>query len=112
MNDCIIIGDLNSNKIWDRKHRICNHSDVVRELEEKGIDSLYHKFHNEEQGKESIPTFFLQKNLAKPYHIDHVYGSNQLINSVQQIVLGKVEEWLSLSDHMPMYLILKTRGQE
>lgn len=37
-----------------------NHSDVVKELKEVGIESLYHNYWNEEQGKEKRPTLFIQ----------------------------------------------------
>ncbi len=32
----ILVGDFNSNTIWDRKNRAANHSNVVKLLEEKG----------------------------------------------------------------------------
>lgn len=35
----ILVGDFNSNKIWDRKHKDSNHSNVVKLLEDKGIFS-------------------------------------------------------------------------
>ena len=46
----IIAGDWNSNKIWDYKDRIGNHSEVVAFLANKNINSSYHTFFNEEQG--------------------------------------------------------------
>ena len=39
----ILIGDFNSNKIWDYKDRVGTHSNVVNKLEEKDIHSVYHK---------------------------------------------------------------------
>ena len=38
----ILIGDFNSNTIWDKKRRESNHSNVVKLLKEKGILSTYH----------------------------------------------------------------------
>ncbi|MFW2475982.1 MAG: endonuclease/exonuclease/phosphatase family protein, partial [Sediminibacterium sp.] len=35
----ILMGDFNSNTIWDKKFRIGNHSHVVEQLEKKGIHS-------------------------------------------------------------------------
>ncbi len=98
----LIVGDFNSNKIWDKPHRYWNHSDVVAELNEIGIRSLYHTYYNEEQGIETQPTFFLQRKLEKPYHIDYVFGSKEFINKLEKIELGKVCTWLKLSDHMPI----------
>ncbi len=76
----LLIGDFNSNKIWDYKDRIGNHTDVVDRLAEKGIFSVYHKLLNQEQGKEKHPTFFLQRNKNKPYHIDYCFASSDLID--------------------------------
>jgi exonuclease III len=98
----IIAGDFNSNSIWDQWDRWWNHSDVVRELKELGISSLYHKFLEEEHGKESKPTFFLHRNTLKPYHIDYVFGSREFENSLIKIEVGDSEQWLKISDHLPL----------
>lgn len=100
----IIIGDFNSNKIWDKADRWWNHSDVIHDLENIGIHSLYHNQFGEEQGKESHPTFFLYRNEDKPYHIDYVFVSKEYLNS--SVELGKKEMWLSVSDHLPIILNL------
>jgi exonuclease III len=102
LENSIIAGDFNSNVIWDRWDRWWNHSDVVRELAELKIESLYHKFYSEEQGKESQPTFYLQKRIEKPYHIDYIFGSEEFSKSIKSLTIGKTEQWLKLSDHMPV----------
>jgi exodeoxyribonuclease III len=38
----ILIGDFNSNSIWDKEHKVYSHSTIVRLLEKKGISSTYH----------------------------------------------------------------------
>ena len=99
----VICGDFNSNVIWDKKHSGCNHSDVVRELDEIGIVSHYHHFHDEEHGEESQATLFLLKNLNKPYHLDYAFSSKSLLPaSSSEIIPRDPEAWLSLSDHLPL----------
>ena len=102
LNRCLILGDFNSNSIWDKWDRWWNHSDVVSELSEIGIESLYHLNKNEAQGKESNPTFFMQRKLEKPYHIDYVFGGDDFINNLKKIEIGQVNEWLKVSDHLPI----------
>lgn len=102
LGNTIIAGDFNSNVNWDRWDRWWNHSDVVRELAELNIESLYHKFYGEEQGKESQPTFYLQKRINKPYHIDYIFGGEEFSKSIKSMTIGKTEQWLKLSDHMPV----------
>lgn len=60
-NSSILIGDFNSNKIWDYKDRVGTHSDVVLKLEQNNIHSIYHRYFDFEQGKEKHPTFFFKK---------------------------------------------------
>ena len=99
-----IVGDLNSNVCWDKRHRR-NHSDVVRELAEVGLESVYHHCRNLPQGSETEPTFFLQRNLRKPYHIDYAFAPVPwLTNSSAWI--GEPEQWLQHSDHMPLVVSL------
>jgi exonuclease III len=98
----IIAGDFNSNGIWDRNDRWWNHSDVVRELKELKIESTYHYFYKDEPGKESRPTFFLQRNNGKMYHIDYVFASEEYLKSLKGIEIGKIEDWIKTSDHMPI----------
>jgi len=102
----LLIGDFNSNKIWDYKDRVGSHSDVVNKLYENNIHSVYHKMNNEEQGKETQPTFYLQRKLEKPYHIDYVFCSNNLLDLIKKIEVGKASDWLGISDHMPIIVEL------
>lgn len=100
-NKTIVIGDLNSNAIWDKPDRWWNHSDVVNELNELGVQSVYHSSRNEEHGKEIQPTFFLHRNLDKAYHIDYVFASADLLPCCR-IEVGSSDMWLQFSDHLPL----------
>jgi len=103
LNEKIIVaGDLNSNSIWDKWDRWWNHTNVVNELEEMNIKSLYHLLMNEEQGKETIPTFHLQRNTKKPYHIDYIFLSSNLIDDKSNLSIGDRDIWLEHSDHSPI----------
>jgi endonuclease/exonuclease/phosphatase family metal-dependent hydrolase len=104
LTNSIITGDFNSNAIWDQWNRWWNHSDVVRELNEIGIVSLYHKFTKEEQGKESQPTFYLHRNLKKPYHIDYCFASIKFTEKLINIIVEPFENWSHLSDHSPVII--------
>lgn len=103
----IIVGDFNSNSIWDGKKRKYNHSSVVKDLELLGIRSLYHLHYGEAQGFEKRPTLFLQRKQQKPYHIDYCFASSQFCENLYSVQIGKFEEWISLSDHMPMIIDFK-----
>ncbi|MCB8746552.1 endonuclease/exonuclease/phosphatase family protein [Rhodoferax sp. U2-2l] len=96
----MLIGDLNSNTQWDQWDRWWNHSDVVRELSELGLESCYHRHYSEVQGKETRPTFFLHRNAEKPYHIDYGFTGRQW--TVRKVEVGANSDWLTESDHLPL----------
>jgi exodeoxyribonuclease III len=100
----ILIGDFNSNKIWDTKDRVANHTDVVNFLKELNIESLYHRQFDEEHGKESLKTFFMYRNVAKPYHIDYVFASHKIIENGYKLTLETSDKWIDKSDHIPLIL--------
>lgn len=106
----ILLGDFNSNTIWDRPDRWWNHSDVVNELTKIGLRSLYHVQNNEAHGCESIPTFYLHKKLNKAYHIDYAFLSKHYHGS--EIQIGESSDWLSYSDHMPLFLKIRQTDSE
>ena len=100
--DSILMGDFNSNAIWDNKNKIGNHEDIVRILADYGIHSLYHKQNNIAHGKEPDPTLFLLKKQNKPYHMDYCFASQSLISKKTNIAIGAHDDWIKLSDHMPV----------
>jgi exonuclease III len=98
----ILIGDFNSNTIWDRKHRVSNHSNVVKLLEEKGIFSTYHLHHKQTQGAEKDPTLYMYRHKDKPYHIDYCFASTDMVEKLQSVEVGEYGFWIKYSDHVPV----------
>lgn len=106
-NPLLIAGDFNSNTCWDEWDRWWNHSDVVRELSEIGIESFYHHYLNEAQGQESHPTLYHRYNKDKPYHVDYVFGSREFLKDGGiSLAVGDANDWLAYSDHMPIEVSL------
>lgn len=102
--DILIIGDLNSNSIWDQWDRWWNHTDVINELKEQEIESVYHYINKEEQGKEKMPTFFLYRNIEKGYHIDYFLIKSKWLENIRSYEIKQRDFWLKYSDHIPQLL--------
>ena len=98
----ILIGDFNSNTVWDRKRRAGNHSSVVKFLEEKNIHSTYHLHHKQIQGKEKHPTLYMYRHKDKPYHLDYCFASADMTNKLQSVTIGRHAYWTKHSDHVPV----------
>lgn len=103
-SDTILIGDFNSNKIWDYKDRVGNHSDVVDFLKAREIQSIYHVANSTNHGQENDSTFFMYRKKDKPYHIDYCFASEKILKSDYKLTLGQVDNWIDLSDHVPMII--------
>lgn len=100
----VIIGDFNSNKKWDKEHGKRNHSAVVKELNELGLESAYHYISKEAQGKESKNTFYLYRHKDKGYHIDYCFcNPSKIVN--YKILDDK--NFAQYSDHRPILLDIK-----
>jgi exonuclease III len=105
LNDpCIIVGDWNSNKIFDYIKRVGTHSEVVEFLKSVGIMSAYHTYFNEEHGEETKPTHYFRKDKDMPFHIDYVFASETILKQLSFIEVGTFEEWIKFSDHTPIYV--------
>lgn len=102
----ILLGDFNSNTIWDRKSREGNHSTLVKKLAEKNIHSAYHLHFKQEQGKEKHPTLYLYRHKNKPYHIDYCFLSGDLAAKLKSVKVGRHKFWTQYSDHVPVMVEL------
>jgi len=102
----VLVGDLNSNVLWNKKGKTGNHSDVVGLLAERGIHSLYHLKNGLMQGNEPDPTFYLYRHKDKAYHIDYCFAHESLLTEDFNIEVGKHEDWCDLSDHVPLIIDL------
>lgn len=103
----IIAGDFNSNAKWDKQDRWWSHTDTINELTSLNIESLYHYQTGEQQGQETSATFYLQRNIEKPYHIDYFFLSSQLLEK-SQFEIADEKDWLIISDHMPLSMMIDT----
>ncbi|WP_299780488.1 endonuclease/exonuclease/phosphatase family protein [uncultured Formosa sp.] len=99
--DAVVLGDFNSNKIWDKWDRWWNHSDVLNELNSIKLESVYHRFYLEEQGLEIKKTYFMHRKLEKGYHIDYVFTPESMMTGEYDLQIGDFK-WLEISDHLPI----------
>jgi hypothetical protein len=99
----IVIGDLNSNAIWDSTHPPeLNHSALVKLLNRIGLVSSYHHFHGEAHGAESRPTYYFHWNEYKSYHIDYCFIPHSWAPHINLVEIGSHDEWKKYSDHRPL----------
>ena len=99
--DHVVCGDFNSHVQWDHLFKTTNHSTVVAHLARLGLDSVYHHDHGLAQGQEPDPTFYLYRDVTKPYHLDYAFASRRFLGR-EKSHIGDPKKWLSHSDHMPL----------
>jgi exonuclease III len=103
----VLLGDLNSNAIWDHEHRADrSHTALVKRLDELGLASAYHQFFEEEHGCESRATIYFQWRRNAPYHIDYCFIPKSWLSRLGNVSVGSYEDWQSASDHRPLIIDL------
>lgn len=106
-SDAMLIGDFNSNQIWDRARQTGNHSQCVAALDQIDMLSLYHHRMNEPHGSESVATFYMNRKPDRPFHIDYAFLYRDLVeNAACQLGIGDAKTWLGVSDHLPLIVDL------
>lgn len=99
----IAIGDFNSNTRWDVSHPGQSHSDLVEKLERLRLKSAYHAQTKEQQGSETVSTFYLYRHQDKGYHLDYAFVSHCLLENTH-LTIPDWNMWLKRSDHLPLIL--------
>lgn len=98
----VLAGDFNSNIQFDKPNHPANHKALVDRLANMDISSCYHEYHRKPHGGEKTPTFFLYRHEDKPYHLDYIFASNSMQNSLKKVTIGEYEEYRRKSDHVPI----------
>lgn len=99
----VVLGDLNSNAIWDDEHPPgWNHSGLVTLLDQLGLVSAYHHWHREAHGAETRPTFFEYRHAHRPYHLDYCFLPRPWLPRLDAVRLGRFARWKRWSDHLPL----------
>ena len=95
----LFAGDFNNSVIWDKGNKENNFLNINNKLNSLGLKSSYHEYSNEKFGEESKGTLFHTKKQNKPYFIDYIYYKEM---NLSKVYVGQYDEWISLSDHMPV----------
>ena len=104
--DLLIMGDTNSCSVFNNHHpKSKNHDVLVELLKGKGLVDAYNYCTGDVEGEEVIPTFYLQRKKDKPYHLDRCFVAPERIASFN--VAANHDYWLSLSDHIPVEIVIK-----
>jgi exodeoxyribonuclease-3 len=97
----IVAGDFNDSVVWDKPGQVGRFAAVDSALRSIGLASVYHSVTGSPLGQEPHATLFFRKNRTQPYHIDYIYlRRTALVGALA--TLGDPEEWLPLSDHVPL----------
>jgi len=106
----IIIGDFNMDKKIEIKYKYKDPARITSLwtfLKKKNIESTYHQYFDEELGGETKPTLFQWRKLAKPFHNDYCFASNNFIDKLSEVFVGEYVNWKIYSDHMPIIVTFK-----
>ena len=102
----IVAGDFN---LDPNGHEVPALRAAFERLGELGFTSAYHRHFNCELGDEPDATHYFRRNRHSRFHIDYVFVSNELWDSVRTVEVGSYESYVErteagpgLSDHVPL----------
>ena len=99
---CVIAGDFNSEgpqRDDDKPH----HTRLVGRLrDEFGVVSAYHQRYGVPHGQEAHPTYYHQRHLDDPWHIDFCFIPQPWASRIVRVEVVDGEPWSALSDHRPL----------
>jgi exodeoxyribonuclease-3 len=98
----VVLGDLNSGSNLTRQQPSKGHARILAALEDCGLVSAYHAFHNVAHGHEAHPTYRHQRNVTKPWHIDFCFVPAAWVGNLRAVEVIDGEEWPKKSDHLPL----------
>ena len=102
----VMVGDFNSNASLDKPNKKRSHQEFVQRMENIGLSSLYHLYSGERQGEETTPTFYYKRYKDQPFHLDFAFANKEIVESMRIAEPDKHDFWLTLSDHMPIEIVL------
>ena len=83
--------DFASNHIW------------IGDNEHKGLGIFAREYisslNGEKECCETQATFFMYRHLDKPFHLDHIFASKDIVKNLK---IGDEVKWTQLSDHLPL----------
>ena len=106
----VLLGDFNSNAIWNKEHRAAlNHDAMVERLRRLGVVSAYHRHRGVDHGAEPRleHTFHLYGHEEKSYHIDYCFLPESWTGQIDQVRIGEYAQWHKHSDHRPLFVSLR-----
>ena len=107
--DTVFLGDFNSSKRTTPKSRIGNHITLSTTLDDLWLESAYHHYFHERQGREKLGTFFRGRDNQKPSHIDYAYIPVRWLRRLRKVGVGDPAEWLMISDHCPLFVDIQEK---
>jgi hypothetical protein len=103
--DAIVLGDFNDNVRWDTARNPA-FATTTRLLEDAGYRNVYYSRTGVTPGAEPTGSFFFYRHRNRPYLIDHALVPDRWLSAIRTFAVGEPEDWLDLSDHVPVVLDL------
>ncbi len=93
----IVLGDFNANPCFGEDFFA-----ITSSLSDNlGLVSAYHRVHGIHHGEEHHPTYYHQRKVDKPFHIDYCFIRPHMLQGAT-VDVGSFSEWANVSDHRPL----------
>jgi endonuclease/exonuclease/phosphatase family metal-dependent hydrolase len=98
----VLLGDFNASASYEGR----NWQELIELIRGLELTSAYHRFTNQEFGREADATHFHRGKRSSLFHLDYCFVPEAWASRILSVKVGTFDDWHTISDHAPLVVDL------